>query len=407
MRLLKFASEVRAADDGVITAVLSTESVDRDGDIVQLSGWDLANFSKAPRLLSCHDYGQLTSQIGEWRNVRVDPERKALIGEAHYYTGQGNPEADWAYFLATQGQATYSVGFVPKASTPRKGANGGRVYTNQELLEVSHVPVPSQPDALQLMAKAAQWTKGARTKWDSQYMDRDDDDPWSPRSIHCLVAGCDDAAQTNAPICSEHLKYLMNADPEPPGSPPDDDDLLTMSVLRSLRRVAKAGKVISSANMGKLHSAMQSLSDVHDAACAQDDCPLEDGGSDEGPPTGKGAQQRAASENSGADGGDTTHPFDGTHTHTHSAGGDQGADATHSHAHTHANDSTHTSADHIAAHKGLTPDEVRALITAELAKHAQIGDSQSPNDSNESPATQFHASLEDAMTKALAALEAQ
>jgi hypothetical protein len=61
MRLLKFASEVRSGEDGVITAVLSTESVDRDGDVVQLAGWDLSNFSKAPRLLSCHEYGKLTS----------------------------------------------------------------------------------------------------------------------------------------------------------------------------------------------------------------------------------------------------------------------------------------------------------------------------------------------------------
>ena len=305
MRLLKFASEVRAADDGVITAVLSTESVDRDGDVVQLAGWDLSNFEKAPRLLSCHDYGRLTSQIGEWRNVHVDPARKALVGEAHYYTGQGNPEADWAYYLATQGQATYSVGFVPKASTPLKGSNGGLNYTAQELLEVSHVPVPSQPDALQLMAKAAQWTKGARQKWDSNYINGDGD-PWGPIDVHCIVAGCDDAAQTNVQICSEHLKYLMNADPEPPGSPPDGDDdpFITMSVLRGLRLRTKAGKVISAANLGKLHGAMQSLNDVHASACNSDDCPLEDGGSDDGPPTGK-----AAGEGSGSAGGSLICPF--------------------------------------------------------------------------------------------------
>ncbi len=283
----KFADDV-IVKDGVITAVLSTEGIDRDGDIVRLDGWELANFLTAPRLMSCHDYSSLTKQIGEWRNVHVDPRRKALIGEAHYYTGQGNPEADWGYYLASIGQATYSVGFLPLEAEPRKG-HGGSVYTSQELLETSHVPIPSQPEALQLMAKALQsrQRRGTSTatprqagrmvrKWDSATMDDTDDLGYGPPDFHCLVPGCDDAAQITVGVCAEHLKVLMNAPPEPPGGELDEEiEGQIMAFTRPLLRRLKAGKVLSGANLDKLHGALTSLGAVHDGACDGEDCPLD------------------------------------------------------------------------------------------------------------------------------------
>ena len=223
--VLKFASDV-TVKNGVITVALSTEGVDRDGDIVRSTGWDLSNFTKAPRLMSCHDYGDLRKQIGEWRNVRVDPQRKALIGEPHYYTDQGNPEADWAAFLASKGQATYSVGFSPIEDVPRKGVRGGSEYLRQELLECSHVPIPSNPEALQLMAKA----------------------------------------------------------------------------FASRQPVEKAGKPISGANMGQLHTLLQAGHALHDPNCTADDCPLDDDDGD--PPTNRDKRvRRAASEGDGGSGG--------------------------------------------------------------------------------------------------------
>jgi HK97 family phage prohead protease len=49
--------------------------------------------------------------------------------------------------LYSQGfMRAWSIGFDVKESQPRKGK--GRRYTRQELLEVSAVPVPSNPNAL-------------------------------------------------------------------------------------------------------------------------------------------------------------------------------------------------------------------------------------------------------------------
>lgn len=138
---------------GMVEAIVSTESKDRDGDIIRASGWDLGNFKRHPVLLANHDYASLRSQIGHWEDMGV--KGKSLVGVAKYYVGEGNDEADWGFKLAEKGRAAYSVGFKPDMGKAKelKDSEGG-FYANyeflsQELLEVSQVAIPSNPDALQ------------------------------------------------------------------------------------------------------------------------------------------------------------------------------------------------------------------------------------------------------------------
>jgi len=147
-----FAAETKAIDDHRIHAVLSTEAKDRDGDILRVAGWNLDNFMKHPVLLSSHNYGSLLSQIGEWEDVSVKSKR--LEGVAKYYVGQGNDEADWGHTIAREGKAAYSVGFIPDMSLAKelKGDSDWFInyeFNGQELLETSHVTIPSNQDALQ------------------------------------------------------------------------------------------------------------------------------------------------------------------------------------------------------------------------------------------------------------------
>jgi len=138
--------------EGLISAVVSTEDVDRDGDIVRQNGWDLTHFSTHPILLSSHNYRGLTNQIGEWTKMQV--EGTELVGEAKYYIGEGNEEADWGFKLASKGRAAFSVGFVPDMSKAKQIEDNGNLsyeFQGQELLEVSQVTVPSNPQALQAM----------------------------------------------------------------------------------------------------------------------------------------------------------------------------------------------------------------------------------------------------------------
>jgi hypothetical protein len=155
-------AEVKAVNEakGEVDAVVSSEKVDRSGDVIRQDFWDLKNFRRHPVLLAGHDYRLLTSQIGEWKNVRI--EDKQLIGTAVYYVGQGNEQADWGFQLAMSGKAAYSVGFIPdmtkaKRVKPKPYKDGeesssptsGWEFSGQELLEVSQVTIPANSQALQ------------------------------------------------------------------------------------------------------------------------------------------------------------------------------------------------------------------------------------------------------------------
>ena len=138
---------------GRIHAIVSTEAKDRQGDIIRQAAWDLKNFLAHPVLLSSHNYMSLQSQIGEWETMQVKGSH--LEGIAKYYIGLGNEEADWAFVLASKGRAAYSVGFKPDISKVKELKDGedswprAYEYNGQELLEVSQVTVPANPEALQ------------------------------------------------------------------------------------------------------------------------------------------------------------------------------------------------------------------------------------------------------------------
>jgi len=155
-KVIRAETKVIDAEKGEVEAVVSTETQDRDGDIIRQSGWQLDRFNQHPILLSSHNYGSLQSQIGDWRGMKV--ARKQLSGIATYYIGKGNAEADWGFELAKAGRAAFSVGFIPdmdEASPLGESRYFGPFeFKSQELLEVSQVTVPSNPDALQRMKTA-------------------------------------------------------------------------------------------------------------------------------------------------------------------------------------------------------------------------------------------------------------
>ena len=158
-KVYRALSRVLDEKKGRLSAIVSSESVDRDGDIIRTEGWDMKNFNSHPVLLANHDYHSLRSQIGVWEKMEVHGDM--MVGQARFFIGKGNEEADWAFELAKEKQLAFSVGFIPdmeKAVPLHKGdAFGaqGMEYKGQELLEVSAVTVPSNPDALQRLVKSA------------------------------------------------------------------------------------------------------------------------------------------------------------------------------------------------------------------------------------------------------------
>jgi HK97 family phage major capsid protein/HK97 family phage prohead protease len=133
--------------------VLSDATLDRYGDVIEASGWDLKNFKKNPIALFGHSG---SFPIGNWSNLRIVGGK--LIGTLNFAAKGTSQRIDELISLVEQGiLRAVSVGFRPLQSEPidKEKPYGGQRYTKQELLETSLVSVPANPAAIAL-AKSLQ-----------------------------------------------------------------------------------------------------------------------------------------------------------------------------------------------------------------------------------------------------------
>jgi HK97 family phage prohead protease len=126
--------------------VLSDESVDRMGDVVRVSGWsNLDQFAKNPVALFQH---RSDFPIGKWSDLRIDKNRKALIGELEFAPAGTSARIDELRALHAAGiLRAVSVGFRAIESRPLKTGSGIE-FLKQELVECSLCAVPANPNSL-------------------------------------------------------------------------------------------------------------------------------------------------------------------------------------------------------------------------------------------------------------------
>jgi HK97 family phage prohead protease len=131
----------------------SDETLDRYNEIIQASGWKLENYKRNPVVQNAHNYWSITDTIGKSTVTEV---RGDHLYQRVKFATEENPVAKIAYALYKGGFLNaVSVGFIPL-----KWENGGekagfrRKYIEQELLEVSAVSIPANPNALTLAVKA-------------------------------------------------------------------------------------------------------------------------------------------------------------------------------------------------------------------------------------------------------------
>jgi phage head maturation protease len=142
------------AESRSIRFVASDESVDRYGDIIRADGWKLANFKKNPVLLFGHQSRELP--IGKVSEVGV--VGKQLEATAEFMPAGMSDFADEVWRAVDAGFLNaVSVGFMPLSDPnyifadddpDHKGWPTGYEFIDQELLELSVVPVPANPQAL-------------------------------------------------------------------------------------------------------------------------------------------------------------------------------------------------------------------------------------------------------------------
>lgn len=148
--LAKFMVPQRKIDEAGrrITFAVSTAGRDRDGDIIDQSGWDVAEYRRNPVVLWAHDGSQ--PPIARAEEINVEGGR--LVSTARFATREEYAFADTVFQLYKGGYLSgVSVGFMPDELDLIEGENPGDIgfrFRRQTLLEYSAVPIPSNPEAL-------------------------------------------------------------------------------------------------------------------------------------------------------------------------------------------------------------------------------------------------------------------
>jgi HK97 family phage prohead protease len=139
------AGATRGESDSALRVTMATRRKDRHGDILEPSGADTSAFLQNPVVLWAHQYDELP--IGRVAHVWSDED--ALVAEIVF---DSRPFAQEVLRLYREGFLSgWSVGFLPKKWQVIEDAAGkfdGYHIIEWELIELSAVPVPANPEAL-------------------------------------------------------------------------------------------------------------------------------------------------------------------------------------------------------------------------------------------------------------------
>ena len=150
-KYLSFMSKGYDPQTNTVSAFASTETPDRDGEIILSAGWDLDNFMKNPVLLLSHQY--YLPPVG--KVTKIEKRDNGLWFEAKFADTEAGKEVATLYRDGMM--SAFSVGFMPRKMEMSDAAGEPTndywkadkvVYTDTELLEISVVSVPANPDAI-------------------------------------------------------------------------------------------------------------------------------------------------------------------------------------------------------------------------------------------------------------------
>ncbi len=247
-----FAPEIQQSGDRVVQFVISTGSVDRDGDTIEPTGWDLASFQKAGAILWGHD--SYSPPIAESLGVWVEDNK--LKAKCRFPTREVYEFSDTIYQLILNNVIrSTSVGFRPKTwqETTERVGNWGMPaldFKTQELLEYSVVSVPANPEAL-VEAKSRGVNMGPYLQWAEKTLD--------VMAESGLLVPRNDIERAYFAIKGSTSAAVPDA-------------------------IGKAGRVLSTKNLDRLTSAMESIQEVIDSAgTVEDDEAAADKGADPQP----------------------------------------------------------------------------------------------------------------------------
>jgi hypothetical protein len=162
----------------ILDFIASDETLDRCDEIISADGWRLESYRRNPVFQNAHQYGDIIFTLGRALITEVRTWSSSTLSSLARHSGataappstylfqriqfatEANPMARIAYALY-KGKFlnAVSVGFIPQRwedGSPSSASSPSfrRRYLEQELLEVSAVGIPANPNALQLGLKA-------------------------------------------------------------------------------------------------------------------------------------------------------------------------------------------------------------------------------------------------------------
>lgn len=141
-----FNAKVKDLGEGKLEAIVSTNDIDRHGEIVDIEGIDIKNYEKNPVVQWAHDYS--LPPIAKTVEIKKEKIGKKIVLRTVMEFAIGISDfAKEIYELYKGGfMRAFSIGFIPDEME-------GNTYIKSELLEYSAVPIPANPNAL-LLAKS-------------------------------------------------------------------------------------------------------------------------------------------------------------------------------------------------------------------------------------------------------------
>jgi len=177
---------VDGEDDGVqeesglkLFFTISTDHIDRDGDTIEQSGWDLSEYKKNPVVLWAHDSSAPpvakanATYLAETVSKNVGEDAVHLMSVAEFPSRDLYPFGNMVGRLYKNGFLHgASVGFLPveyEINREREGFSPVD-FKSQKLLEWSAVPVPSNPEGL-VQARSAGIDLAPMVTWAEKILD--------------------------------------------------------------------------------------------------------------------------------------------------------------------------------------------------------------------------------------------
>lgn len=174
MKVKALAAELSSTAKG-FTAVITSETLDRDGEVLIPSGMNSKEFEKNPTLFWNHDYGEPVGKaVGSLKRKEREIVADFVFAKRpDGYSGEFFPEV--AAALVGQGIVNaVSVGYVPEDGGIRKATDIDRkkygdaattIFSRWKLLEVSLAPLQANPEALITAVRKGYMSPAGAKRW--------------------------------------------------------------------------------------------------------------------------------------------------------------------------------------------------------------------------------------------------